>query len=109
MRVTHLITNLSTHGAQMMLYKLLSRMDRERFDPVVISMREGGPLAEKIEALGVPVHNARMSQALAGRMSLSRWIRLVRYLTPGVIQGWVYHANLAAQFCGAWKPEQAPA
>jgi len=108
MRVTHLITNLSTHGAQMMLYKLLSRMDRERFDPVVISMREGGPLAEKIEALGVPVHNARINLALPGPMSIWRLIRLVRYLRPDVIQGWMYHANLAAQLAGALNTEPVP-
>jgi glycosyltransferase involved in cell wall biosynthesis len=108
MRVVHLITNLSTHGAQMMLYKLLSRMDRERFDSVVISMRDGGPLAEKIEALGVPVHNAGINLALPGPVSVWRLIHLVRYLRPDVLQGWMYHGNLAAQLAGALNTEPVP-
>jgi glycosyltransferase involved in cell wall biosynthesis len=108
MRVVHLITSLSTHGAQMMLYKLLSRMDREQFDPVVISMRDGGPLAEKIEALGVPVHEAGINLTLPNPASLWRLIRLVRYLRPDVIQGWMYHANLAAQVVGALNTQPVP-
>jgi len=96
-RVVHLITDLSAHGAQMMLYKLLSRTDRTRFEPVVISMRGRGPMAEKIEALGVPVYDLKIRQPLPGPRSIGWLIYLVRRLRPDLIQGWMYHANLAAQ------------
>ena len=36
-RIVFVITGLSAGGAQMMLYKLLTLIDRNLFDPVVVS------------------------------------------------------------------------
>ncbi len=43
-------------GTQRFLVELLSRIDRERFDPVVMSTAKRGELLPVIESLGVPVH-----------------------------------------------------
>ena len=52
----YVITGLSTGGAEMMLYKLLSRLNREQFAPVVVSLIDRGTFGDRIEALGIPVH-----------------------------------------------------
>lgn len=44
----------------MMLYKLLSSMNKERFGSVVISLMGWGKLRERIEAVAVPVYTASM-------------------------------------------------
>ncbi len=44
-KISFVITDLSVGGAQMMLFKLLSRLDRSRFEPEVISLIDAGPLA----------------------------------------------------------------
>lgn len=98
MRITHVITGLDTGGAEMMLYKLLSRTDRSRFESSVVSLTTKGRVADRIEALGIPVHAVQMPR---GRPSIRGSLRLasiVKRLAPEIIQGWMSHANLAAQF-----------
>ena len=85
-----------------MLYKLLSELSRERFDPVVVSLRNRGPLNRRIESLGVPVYSVAMRLPLPTPTSCWRLIRLIRRLNPDLIQGWMYHGNLAAQIAGAF-------
>jgi len=100
-RIIHIINDLSIGGAEMMLYKLLLEVNRERFDPVVVSLRNRGLLNSRIEALGVPVHSVAMRLPLPTPTSCWRLMRLVRRLNPDLVQGWMYHGNLAAQIAVA--------
>ena len=59
-KVMYIISDLSIGGAEMTLYKLLAETNRERFEPVVVSLIDQGVLRERIESLGIPVHTARM-------------------------------------------------
>ena len=43
-------------GTQRFLVELLRRMDRQKFEPIVFSIRPEGALLPDIESLGVPVH-----------------------------------------------------
>ena len=97
MKVLHLITGLNTGGAEMMLYKLISRMDRDQFDNKVISLTDIGPVGKKIKGLGVPVYSLGMRRGWKGLLSLKGFLGLlglVRKYKPDVIQSWMYHANL---------------
>src|SRR4028118_1179398 len=92
----HIITGLTTGGAEMMLYKLLSKIDRERFSPVVISLMDRDPLGERIEALGIPVYTLGMKQgSLPTPNMIGKLLKIVGEIKPDLIQGWMYHANLA--------------
>jgi len=97
MKIIHVITSLDKHGAQMMLFKVLSGMDRRRFDSVVFSLAEGGAMREQFAALGVPVFSLGMKAGLPTPAAGLRLVRLFRRLQPDLIQGWMYHGNLAAQ------------
>jgi glycosyltransferase involved in cell wall biosynthesis len=108
MRIVHVINDLSIGGTEMMLYKLLSRSDRERFEPVVVSLRNRGHLCERIEALGVPIYQVAMHLAFPTVTSCWRLIRLVRQLEPDLIVGWMYHSNLAALVGGAFNNPSVP-
>lgn len=90
--VTHVITTLSTGGAEMMLYRLLSAMDRSQFRNSVISLGGDGPIAQKIRACGITVRalDIQPSRALMGIVRLARELRRQR---PHVIQTWMYHAD----------------
>lgn len=92
--LTHLITGLNTGGAETMLYKLLSGMDREAFDVRVVSLTDVGPVGEKIRALGVPVRMLGMRRGVPdprGVWRLTRWLRKDK---PDIVQTWMYHADL---------------
>jgi len=94
--VVFVITSVGTGGAQMMLYKLLSRLDRERFEPVVVSLMPGGMFLERIVALNIRVHNLGMKQGVPGVGALMKFRKLLREIQPDVVQGWMYHGNLLA-------------
>jgi len=91
-----------------MLYKLLSATDRARFDPIVVSLIDRGTLGERIEALGVPVYTVGMAPGCPTPAALWRLIRLVRRLQPDLIQGWMYHGNVAALVAGGFAPGRVP-
>ena len=94
--VVFVITSLGTGGAQMMLYKLLTRIDREKFSPTVVTLIPGGMFSERIAELDVPIYDLGMRQGMPNISSLMRLRKLLRQLQPKVIQGWMYHGNLMA-------------
>ncbi|MBL4852012.1 MAG: glycosyltransferase [Gammaproteobacteria bacterium] len=94
--VVHIITGMNTGGAEMMLYKLLAGMDRKRFSPVVISLSDGGEMRKRIEALGVLVYSLEMRKGLPTVSVLFRLKKIINNIQPDLIQGWMYHGNLAA-------------
>jgi glycosyltransferase involved in cell wall biosynthesis len=101
----YVISDLSIGGAEMMLYGLLAETDRSRFEPVVVSLMDGGALRERIESLGVTVHTVGMRPALPTPLDLWRLVRLTRRLRPDLVVGWMYHSCLAAQLASFFSPK----
>ncbi len=64
--ILHLIDSLPREGAEMVIYDLIERGDREGFNYLVCSLTRGGGVGEMLTKLGVPVY-------LLGRSS--RWDR----------------------------------
>lgn len=106
-RLIFVITGLSTGGAQMMLYKLLTLIDRSRFDPVVISLMDKGKLGDRIESLNIPVYAINMQQRSI-IVSIKDLIFTVQQLKPDLLQGWMAHGNLAAQLAAIFLPQSVP-
>ncbi|MDT3679601.1 MAG: glycosyltransferase [Burkholderiaceae bacterium] len=95
-RVLHVITGLSTGGAELSLLKLVGSLRRERFDHLVVSLTGKGDVGDRIEALGVPVIAMRLSRAVAAVAGPTRLSRIIAKAEPSFVQGWMYHANLLA-------------
>ena len=91
-----LITSVGPGGAETMLYKLLSRLNRARFTAQVISLVDHGPNAvtEKILKLGIPIRYLNMRQGSPNPASLARLIRWLKKDPPDVINTWMYHSDL---------------
>lgn len=96
MRVAVITTGLGPGGAEMMLFKLLTALDRSRFELAVFSLRGEEAFADRLRAANVPVHTAGLGGG-PGALQRARhvWRELVAF-DPQVIQGWMYHGNLAA-------------
>ena len=77
-----------------MLYKLLSRLNRDRFQPTIISLSEIGPVGEKIQALEIPVRALRMGRGIPKPLAILQLATWLRQTQPDVIHTWMYHANL---------------
>lgn len=94
-KIVFIITNLATGGAETMLLKLLQHIDRNRFQPTVISMMGQGEIGPRIAALGVPVLTLGMRREGApSPLAVLRLVRLIRRTQPDVVHTWMYHADL---------------
>lgn len=80
-------------GAEMMLLKLLERLDH-RFRPEVISLSDMGEIGPRIVALGVPVVAMGMRRGIPDPRGIWRLYRRLRNSRPDVVQTWMYHADL---------------
>ena len=103
-KLVHVISGLSTGGAEMMLYKLLSVLDRSSCQSEVISLTDVGAIGDRIGCLNIPVRALQMRRGRPGISGLVRLSRWLRQSSPNVVQTWMYHADLigglAAKFSG---------
>lgn len=94
MKIIHVITGLSTGGAEMMLYKLVSQMDQDKFDIQVISLTDIGLIGKRIQALGIPVEALGMKRGIPDPGMIFKLSYRLRRSKSDVIQTWMYHADL---------------
>lgn len=92
--ILHVTTGLDTGGAEAMLARLATRMDRRRFSNRVVSLSGRGRYGADLEASGVPVYGLRMRGGVPGPALTWRLISIIRSLRPAVVQTWLYHADL---------------
>jgi glycosyltransferase involved in cell wall biosynthesis len=103
-RILFVTTDLTMGGAEVMLYRLLMRLDPSRFEPVVLSLLDGGEWQSRIEALGVKVHSLGMKRGLPNPKQVWQLVQLVKRIYPDVIQGWMYQGNIAASLAALAFP-----
>ena len=93
----------------MALSRLIEKSDRERFSHAVIVLMKRSDLEETIESSGAGVVNLDISRGrLPGFSALVQTIRAVRKIRPDLIQGWMYHGNLAAYFASLTSDCRVP-
>ncbi len=112
MKVLHAITGLEVGGAENLLLRLLEAGTREQFEPAVLSLMDPdaapcGTLAPQVAALRIPISTLEMPRRHPTLASVWRLYRTVRAADPELIQGWMYHGNLAATV-GSWSRPQRP-
>lgn len=95
-RIVHIITGLSADGAQTMLFRIISCMDRERFENIVISLSDEGIIGSRIKAGGFRLFCIGMRSFFQSPQVLWKLAAIIRKIKPDIIQGWMYHGNIAA-------------
>lgn len=96
MKICHIITGLEVGGAERALHTVLSSSLAEYHECSVISLLDMGHYGPLIDRLGIPVHCLGMSAILPGIGDILRLRSMLREIEPDIIQGWMYHGNLAA-------------
>ncbi len=95
MRVLHVTTDLDIGGAENMLANLVTGRHEPGIQHLIASLVPHGALAPRLRAAGLPVHEFNF-RSPAAPVELLRLATVIRHTVPDVVQGWMYHGNLAA-------------
>lgn len=106
MIVMHVITGLSTGGAERALQNVLVGGLAQRYDTIVVSLQGEGLIGPRLRELGVQVYCLGMRRGIPTPRALLGLCRVVRESRPDIIQGWMYHGNLAATLAARFVPVQ---
>jgi glycosyltransferase involved in cell wall biosynthesis len=99
-KIVYLIIGLGSGGAEMMLYRLLGRIDREKYWPVVITLFDfKGPLKEMIKNLGVPVKSVAV-RSRYDVLALPRLYKLIKMEKPDILHTQLYAADILGRIIG---------
>ena len=99
-RISFLITELDHGGAERALVRVVTGLDRSLWEPRVISLSDRGPLAEPLEAAGVPVTAIGAGRVRSPAGLWRATVGLTRCLNeqqPAVLQTFLFHANIAGR------------
>ena len=92
--IVHVIADLNTGGAEMMLKRLIeAHHGNSEFEHHVISLRGGGTIGPALQEMGVPVIALGMRGAISVPMAVKRLASALRELRPDVVQTWMYHGD----------------
>lgn len=94
--VVHVITGLEFGGAEMLLLELCREEMRRGRMPWVASLVSDGPMRARFARIGVDVVGLGMKRGGFSARGLVGLARLIRRVRPRIVQGWLYHGNLAA-------------
>ncbi|MBW1649315.1 MAG: glycosyltransferase [Deltaproteobacteria bacterium] len=96
LKISHIITGLSTGGAEIMLLKLVSGMDKKLFFNSIISLTKPGEIEKKFINIEIPTASLNLSSDFPNPLAFLKLISLLHQEKPDIIQGWMYHANIAS-------------
>ena len=99
-RITHVITGLAVGGAEKTLCALASRANASGLAVSVVSLGPEGSISRTLRAEGVDLHHLGLRNAATSPFRLRRLRQLLSRTRPDLIQGWMYHGNLAAYLGG---------
>ncbi|HIE43207.1 MAG TPA: hypothetical protein EYP78_00215, partial [Candidatus Omnitrophica bacterium] len=100
-RIVYLITELDIGGAENSLYQLLTRLDKEKYSPTVVSLTHRGRVGERLEEKKIPVIclNMRSKRDLSVFFKLAE---LLRERKPHILHTYLFHANFIGRIVGRY-------
>jgi glycosyltransferase involved in cell wall biosynthesis len=93
-KILHIINSFEYGGAEAMLCNILARTDRDRFEPVVVSLIDDLRLAGAIVDSGTTLHVMGMRPGVPDPRGVARLASCLRRERPALIQTWMDHSNL---------------
>lgn len=112
-RILFLIDTLGAGGAEIQTVYLLSQLDRNRFEPHVVTVfadTEDNPHHHRaaLEALGIPIYTLNIPRhrrpIVRFMMALVRYTRLMWKIRPRMVQGVLHTSNLIARIGRLFTP-----
>ena len=93
------ITELDPGGAERALVQLVTRLDRQHWEPVVYCLAGEGELVAELKSRSIPV--ACLGARGVGSLGvIPRLSSLLRKQRPAILQTYLYHANIVGRIAG---------
>jgi glycosyltransferase involved in cell wall biosynthesis len=105
--IAHIITGLNVGGAERALYTLLTGGLNDGLENRVISLMGEGHYGPLLREAGIPVTCLNMRRGLPTPRVVMALRRAMRVAPSDIVQGWMYHGNLAASLVMQFKPKPA--
>ncbi len=104
-KVAHISTGLETGGAEVQLRRLLSELDKNKFEMMVISLDKETYLADSIRELGIPVQSLTLKQ---NPFNIRKAYSLLKAFNPDVIHGTMYEGGVVGTVFSKFLPKKPP-
>ncbi len=96
-RVLHVVTDLRMGGAEATLAQLVEQSEPTRSAHHVIGLKGDGPIGHRLRAAGATVEALGLRAPWQSAIALATIRRRISRWHPEVVQGWMYHGNVAAK------------
>lgn len=104
LRVLFVTSGLGVGGAERALESLLPGLRERGVECAVVSLREPQEVGQRLRELGVPVFELGMRPSRPSPAGLLRLWKTVRAFRPDILQGWMYHGDLATHLARLVAP-----
>lgn len=98
MKILHVISGLDSGGAENVLLRLI--VNDPQNEHMIINLKSHGALQTLTENRGIIVHCMAITGLTSFARSLIPGVKLIRSISPDLIQGWMYHGDLWAALVG---------
>jgi len=91
MRVIHIISSLDGGGAELMLLRLILKMDTDQH--IVIALKNNGVVGEDLKNNNIPTHALNLT-LLTFLYDFYKMYKIIKIARPHIVQTWMYQADL---------------
>ncbi len=95
-KVIHIITSLSSGGAQEMIYKTLKYKQSKNIKHYVVSLSKYTSKQDKINSYVHRIYNVDFKNKFFFIINLLLTLRIIYKIKPNILQGWMYHGAFIA-------------
>jgi len=93
-KIIYIVSNLTVGGAENVLLRLLSKIDKKKYDPLVISLVEKGKIGRKIERLGIDVYCLGIYSFINLLPGLIKLVIKINIFNPKIIHTFMIHSAI---------------
>lgn len=104
-KVAHISTGLETGGAEVQLLRLLTEINKDKFEMTVISLHKETYLADRIRELGLPVHSLELKK---NPLNIRKAYSILKEFNPDVIHGTMYEGGVVGTIFNKFLPKKPP-
>ena len=104
-KIAHITTGLETGGAEVQLLRLLTDLDKNKFEMMVISLHKETYLADRIRELGLPVYSLQLKK---NPLNVRKAYSILKAFNPDVIHGTMYEGGVVGTLFNKFLPKKPP-